>query len=45
MKALVSLAVLLGCSSFAWAEGSAPRLITTSGNADVKVAPDEIELE
>ena len=43
MKTLVSLALLLVLSSPALAEATEPRLITTTGNADVKVVPDEIE--
>jgi uncharacterized protein len=42
-KTLATLAVLLGSSTLAQAEAPEPRLLTTSGNADVKVAPDEIE--
>jgi uncharacterized protein YggE len=43
VKALVSMALVLGLSSPTLAEVSEPRLITTTGNADVKVVPDEIE--
>jgi hypothetical protein len=43
VKALVTATLVLGISSSTFAEVSEPRLITTTGNADVKVVPDEIE--
>jgi uncharacterized protein YggE len=44
-RTLVLLAVLLASASLALAaEAPEPRLITTSGDADVKVMPDRIEL-
>jgi uncharacterized protein YggE len=43
-RSLLLWTVLLGYSPFALAEAPAPRLITTSGDADVKVLPDRIEL-
>ena len=42
-RTLVLSVVLLGASSLARAEAPEPRLITTSGDADVKVMPDRIE--
>lgn len=42
-RMLATLVVVLGLSSPAMAEAPEPRLITTSGSADVKVAPDTIE--
>jgi hypothetical protein len=44
VKAFVTTAILLCTSSLALADAPAPRLITTTGNADIKVVPDEIEL-
>ncbi|MBN2573729.1 MAG: SIMPL domain-containing protein [Deltaproteobacteria bacterium] len=42
-KTLATLVVLLGFSPLALADAPQPRLVTTSGSADVKVAPDTIE--
>ena len=42
-KTLVLSVVLLSASSLAQAEAPAPRLITTSGDADVKVMPERTE--
>jgi len=44
VKTLVTTAVLFCTSSLALADAPAPRLITTTGSADIKVVPDEIEL-
>jgi uncharacterized protein YggE len=41
-KILIQLVVLLLCTGLAWAADTGPRLITVSGDAEVKVVPDEV---
>jgi uncharacterized protein YggE len=41
-KILIQLVVLLLCAGLAWAADTGPRLITVSGDAEVKVVPDEV---